>query len=284
MSYHVKIFEEFENDVNGILTYFSFDIDDNLLFMDTRIKLEHLVDDEWVDEYVSTAKFAQVRADPNWRYKGGDESFEEFRDWGPRGKNTFLHDFKKAVEEEKFGPSWNKFIECLVNGHIFSIITSRGHEPKNVRRAFYWLIYNYGLDNFRNLPIENVDKSKSFDDQMIENLLSYHELFGSEPDQVIDSYIELCPVYTISSVAFKKEFGHDTPMELAKKMALRDFNNKVKEYADQIGMRAKYGFSDDDPKFVKAAAEEFMDLKDKHKNIDYSVFDTGGDKKVKKFM
>jgi len=281
---HLKIFEKFVEKDDKKLVYYSFDIDDNLLFMDTKIKLEHLVDGEWIDEFVDTAKFAVVRTDPNWRYKGGDESFEEFRDWGPKGKNTFLFDFKKAVIDEKFGPSWNKFIECLVNGNIFSIITSRGHEPNNVRRAFYWLIYTYGLDNFKDLPIQNVDKSRPFDDQMIENLLKYHELFGSEPDQVIDSYIELCPVYTISSVYCKRKFGHDVSMEDAKKMSLRDFNQMVKGFADDLGVVAEYGFSDDDPRFVKAAAEEFMELKDKNKNINYSVFDTGGDKKVKKYL
>ena len=140
---------------------------------------------------------------------------------------------------------------------------------------------------------------------MINNLLNYHELFGTEPEYVIDEYLDLCPIYTISSPYFKKNFGmgllgttkltedeikagkYSVVGEIAdvsKKIALRDFNEIVEGYASKLGLRAKYGFSDDDPKFVKAAAEEFMELKDKHKNIDYSVFDTGGDKKIKKFM
>lgn len=284
---HIKLFEEFDfkdYEKNNVLHYYSFDIDDNLLHTKTKIVMEHFVDGEWIDEEVDTEKFAQIRTDKDWRFKPGEDSFVNFRDWGPRGKDTFLIDFKYAVENRLFAPSWTKFIECLVNGYIFSIITSRGHSPNNVRRAIYWLIYEYGLDNFKNLPIQNVDKTESFEDQMIQNLLDFHELFGTEPEQVVDSYLELCPIYTISSKEFAEEFygGVKPPPEPAKKRALIEFNNLVQKYADKLGVGAKLGFSDDDHRFVKAALDQFIELKDKHKNIDYSVFDTGGDKTIKK--
>lgn len=279
------LFEEFGNEELKTLKYFSFDVDDNLLYMPTKIHMEHLVDGEWIEESVDTDKFVNVRNDKNnWRYltsQNGDGSFVEFRDWGKSGNNTFLNDFKFAVINKRFAPSWTKFIECLINGNIFSIITSRGHTCNNVRKAIYWLIYEYGLDRFKNLPIKNVDKTESFEDQMIENLLKYHELFDSEPDDIISEYIQLCPIYTISSEEFKEKFGNHPPEE-AKKIALRDFNNLVLEYAKDMGIRAKYGFSDDDPKFIKAAIDEFIELKRKNKNLDYSVFDTGGNRKIKK--
>lgn len=282
---HLKLFEYFKNrdDYRPKLIYSSFDIDDNLLFMNTKIYMEHNVDGEWITEPVDTEKFAQIRSDKSWRYKPGGESFVEFRDWGPKGDDTFLIDFKDAVQTKKFGPSWNNFIECLVNGNLFSIVTSRGHSPKNVRRAIYWLIYEYGLDNFMKFPIQNVDKSNSVEDQMLTNLLKFHQLFGSEPDQVIDQYIELCPIYTIQSPYFKKKFPGLNP-EDAKKAALRDFNMVVKQYAKKLGVEAELGFSDDDPKFVKAAADEFTELGKDNTNIKYSVFDTGGDKKMKKYL
>jgi hypothetical protein len=276
---HLKVFEKFIENDKEPLVYFSFDIDDNLLFMPTEIKMKHLIDGEWVDEYVSTEKFAKIRTLPDWKFS--EESFEGFRDWGPKGNNTFLSDFKNAIIGKKFGPSWTKFIECLVNGNIFSIITSRGHEPSNVRKAFYWLIYEYGLNNFKNLDIKNVDKSSSLEDQMIENLLKYHELFGSNPEQVIDSYIDLCPIYTVTSKYCINKFGNIS-VEEAKKLSLRDFNRMVKRFAKKLGVIAKYGFSDDDPRFVKAAEDEFMNLKDKNKNIEYSIFDTGGNKNIRK--
>lgn len=284
---YLKLFEKFDSqDDDGTkkpLLYFSFDIDDNLLYMPTKIHMEHLVDGNWIEEPVDTEKFAIVRKDKdNWRYSPGDESFVEFRDWGPRGDDTFSHDFKEAIYDGKFGPSWVKFIECLVNGNIFSIVTSRGHSPKNVRRAIEWLIYEYGLNKFKNMNIKNVDKMEDFEEQMINNLLEYHELFGTNPDYVIDQYLELCPIYTISSPEFKERFPGLTA-EQSKKAALRDFNQVVNEYANILGVKAKLGFSDDDPAFVKAAADEFKGFEDIYKNIDYSVFDTGG-KNIKKFM
>jgi hypothetical protein len=282
---NLMLFEEFGNEELKNLTYFSFDVDDNLLYMPTKIHMEHLVDGEWIEEPVDTEKFVTVRNDKaNWRYLAshdGEGSFVEFRDWSEDGDKTFLNDFKYAVLHKRFAPSWAKFIECLVNGHIFSIITSRGHAPDNIRIAIYWLIYQYGLNNFKNLPLKGVDKIESLEDQMIQNLLKYHELFGSEPDDVIMQYIQMCPIYTISSPYFMATYGKYPPEE-AKRVALRDFNKVVKRYADDMGVKAEYGFSDDDPKFIKAAIEEFLELSQKNKNLKYTVFDTGGDRKIKK--
>lgn len=271
---YIKTFENYQSE-NPSLFYYAFDIDDNLIYSPTTILMEHLVDGEWIDVFVDTEQFAVVRTDKDWRFKPGQESFVNFQDWGPNGDDTFIKDFKSAVYNKKFGPSWNKFIECLVNGNIFSIVTSRGHSPKNVRRAFEWLIYEYGLDKFKKYPIKNVDKNESFEDQMIENLLKYHELFGSEPSQVIDEYLEICPIYTVSSKEFFDAFG-ESSVEIAKKRALHDFNKLVKGFAQDLGVRASLGFSDDDPRFVKSALDQFQEMKEKDdKYVKYSIFDTG---------
>jgi hypothetical protein len=271
------------------LKYYSFDIDDNLLYMDTKIVMEHLIDNEWISEDVPTDIFAKVRNDSNWRYKTGtiiipyegkdytlqgQESFINFHDAGSLKDNTFLTAFKHAVLNKKFAPSWKTFIECLINGTIFSIITSRGHSPKNIRRAIYWLIYEYGLDNFKYMKLKNVKEDESFEDQMIKNLLKFNRIFGIEPEQVVDSYIELCPIYTVKSAFFLETFGNFI-VEQAKKIALHDFNKIVHEYATKLDTTAEYGFSDDDPAFVKAAIDQFLELQQTTKNISYSVFDTG---------
>ena len=117
---HIKLFEEFKK--SNSLIYMSFDIDDNLLHTKTTIIMEHLVDGEWIDEEVDTEKFAQIRTDKDWRFKPGEESFINFRDWGPHGDDTFLIAFKYAVENKLFAPSWVKFIECLVNGLEFKTL------------------------------------------------------------------------------------------------------------------------------------------------------------------
>ena len=266
-----------------IFKYYSFDIDDNLLYTNTKIIMKHLVSNEWIDEEVDTVMFADVRNAEGWRYKPGQLSFANFRDWGELKDETFITAFKDAVMNKKFAPSWTTFLECIINGNIFSIITSRGHSPKNIKKALYWLIYEYGLENFKDLQIENVDKEVDFKTQMINNLLKYHSIFGTESHQVIDYYIELCPIYTVSSDYFIEKYGIMT-VEDSKKVALLEFNTLVNKYANNLGINVEYGFSDDDPKFVKAAMDQFLELRLSTKNVTYSVFDTGGDRKVKKVM
>jgi len=267
---------------NNKFKYYSFDIDDNLLYTDTKIIMEHLVNNEWVDEEIGTQKFAEVRNVEGWRYKPGQLSFANFRDWGHLKDEAFITVFKDAVLNKKFGPSWTTFLECLINGNIFSIVTSRGHSPKNIRKALYWLIYEYGLNNFKDLKIQNINKEEDFKTQMINNLLKFHKIFKTESHQVIDFYIDLCPIYCISSNEFSEKFGI-MPAEEAKKFALQDFNDLVNSYANKLKINVEYGFSDDDPKFVKAAIDQFLELKLSTKNVTYSVFDTGK-KVVKKVM
>lgn len=282
----IKRFNSFINESfdGKCLRYYAFDIDDSLLFLDTVIHMDKKVGDKWVPEDVSTEKFAIVRNDKvNWRISDNNpnNAFVEFRDIGKRGDNTFVEDFKKAVIAKKFAPSWKKFIECLVNGYVFAIVTSRGHKPDNVRRAIEWMIYDYGLDNFKNLDLQSIDHDESLEDQMINNLLSYHDLFGTDPGNVIEEYLNCCVIYTVSSPDFVKKFG-DLPVEQAKKAALKDFTEIAYQYARKIGCKAKLGFSDDDPRFVTSAIDTFLDLNKWYKKkIEFSVFDTGGNKMKK---
>lgn len=267
-------YNEFVNEMfNGkSLIYYSFDVDDNLIFAKTKIHMDKKEGEDWVPVDLSTEEFAVFRNKDNYRIRNGvpDEAFSEFRDFGPRGDDAFFLDFQEAVKTKKLGPSWNKFIECLVNGYIFAIITSRGHSVYNVQRTIEWVLYESGV--FTDEMI----------DEMITNLLGYNELFGDDPDSVIDEYLSKCPVYCISSPEFKEKLGN-YDANTAKKVALRDFTRIVNGYANKLGCKAKLGFSDDDPKFVSSAIDEFTDLTTKNKNIDFTVFDTGGKgmKKIK---
>jgi hypothetical protein len=62
-----------------------------------------------------------VRGDSdNWRILNGDPSAasSEFQDNGPRGKEAFLLDVKKAITENRYAPAWEDFIECLTSGDV----------------------------------------------------------------------------------------------------------------------------------------------------------------------
>ena len=69
------------------LLYYAFDWDDNILYMPTKIHMEHKIDGEWIPESVSTHQFSMVRGDSeNWRILSGNPevAFSEFRDNGSR--------------------------------------------------------------------------------------------------------------------------------------------------------------------------------------------------------
>lgn len=267
-----------------IMKYYAFDVDDNLLIMPTVIHMEHLVDGEWVLEDISTEKFAKIRNDnENWRllsdisklnmklsdeYKEGTASYIEFRDYGPRGENAFLEDMKQAIETESFGPSWNKFIECLISGSIFAIITARGHESNTLRKGVEYIIENILTTEQKN--------------EMASNLIAYKDMFIKNFDimkeygfnSLVSNYLDSCEFIGVSSPTFAKKYGGTVlNPEEAKKKALNDFINKINSYGEQIGAQVKLGFSDDDVKTVNNVKKYFNEINNLY-NISFSVYNT----------
>ena len=246
---YLKTFEnhytEQEKNENSYILYYALDWDDNILNMPTVIHMERLVDGEWVPTTVSTAEFAEVRGDSeNWRL--GAEPFSEFRDFGPRGDNAFLEDMKTAISKGKYGPAWDDFIECLVNGSLFAIITARGHEPAAMRKGVEWIIDNV------------LTKEQQY--EMYDNLGKFLYLFNGNtkfdrvlrgiPSQsiVVRDYLNHCEYVGVSSLS---RGGSPANPEAAKEDVLMEFKDKINKYAASIGREAKIGFSDDDLKNVK---------------------------------
>jgi hypothetical protein len=228
------------------LLYYAFDWDDNILMMPTKILMEKRVGDEWIEEYVSTAEFAEVRGDvENWRVNYS-KAFDEFRDNGPRGDNAFLEDVITAISQRRLGPAWGDFLECIVNGSVFAIITARGHESPSMKRGVEWI-----LDNV-------LTESQIF--EMYNNLRKFEYFYGTEEDSsrilrgnpsqnpLVQSYLNSCEFVGVSSPS---RGGSPANPEKAKEEALLIFKQKVNDYAQRIGRTAKIGFSDDDLKNVK---------------------------------
>ena len=243
----IKRFNQYisENKDSDYLLYYAFDWDDNILNMPTVIHMEHLVNGDWEPKDVSTAEFAEVRGDKeNWRTQ--EDAFSEFRDNGPRGVNAFLEDVKKAISMKRFGPAWNDFIECLTNGSIFAIITARGHEPEGMRLGIDWIVDNV-------LTEEQLYS-------MYNNLLKFAYLFKQDTEQerilkgqpskngLVKMYLDTCDFVGVSAPS---RGGSPSNPEKAKEEALLEFQSKVNNFAEQLGMNAKIGFSDDDLKNVK---------------------------------
>ena len=241
----IKKFNQFisESNETGVLLYYAFDWDDNILRMPTLIRLEKRVGDEWVPTDVSTAEFAEVRSDKDYRLlnQSPDEAFANFRDTGPFGPSIFLEDTKKAVSEGRFAPAWDDFIECLSNGSLFAIITARGHESESMRKGVEWIIDNV------------LSEEQLY--QMYNNLLKFAYFYNLSEDrerilkgvpsqnELVKAYLDNCDFVGVSAPS--RGGSPDNP-EKAKEDALLEFKSKVDRFAGQLGMKAMIGFSDDD--------------------------------------
>ena len=272
------------------LRLYGFDWDDNILEMPTKIYLKANNGDVIG---MSTEDFAEYRSEIGvkpFKYKkniivGFDNN--PFRDFS--ASDTFLKDTKKALEKNKTAPSFRKFKENLIYANPFSIITARGHDPKVIRK---------GVRMFVDLVFDSNEK-----DEMVDNIISMFEhekLFSKhflnklktlDDNQIIDLYLdEKGDYYPVSSKEFGLKFGLDTSggasnPEHAKKVALFDFINK---YDDLISsgkyVSASLGFSDDDPKNIKAMIEFVKDeLSRIYPNVKFTIYDTSekGYKQIK---
>ena len=242
----IKKFGQFilENTDSGILLYYAFDWDDNILRMPTMIRLENKVGDQWVPTDVSTAEFAEVRGDKdNWRLlnQSGDDAFANFRDNGPMGGDIFLEDVKRAISAGRFAPAWGDFIECLSNGSLFAIITARGHESETMRRGVEWIIDNVLTEQQIFEMYNNLLKFSYFYDISTEA----DRLLKGTPSQneLVRLYLDNCDFVGVSAPS--RGGTPDNP-EKAKEETLLSFKSKIDRFAGQLGMKAMIGFSDDD--------------------------------------
>jgi hypothetical protein len=255
----IKKFDHFisESRESDYLLYYAFDWDDNILNMPTKIHMEHLVDGEWVPTSVSTADFANFRNDKeNWRVDY-NVAFVDFRDQGERGDKAFLEDAKTAISQGKLGPAWDDFIECLSNGSIFAIITARGHEAPAMRMGIEWIIDNILTEEQLYQMYNQLMKySYFFGDTNVEN----ERILRGQPSKnsLISSYLDSCEYVGVSSPS---RGGSPANPEKAKEDALLDFKAKVNDYAKNVGISAKIGFSDDDLGNVKHIEDLIDNLK-----------------------
>jgi hypothetical protein len=269
----IKKYKKFINEyVNtDVLKYYIFDIDDNLLFMETPLHFQHFENGKWVNKDITPQEFADVRKKypndymDNNEWKGDAKfSFIEFRDFGPRGSKAFLEDVKKSIEHKRFGPSWETFLQVLKEGRLFAIVTTRGHEPSTIRSAVQYIIDNI---------LTQEEK-----DEMIQSIENFNKIFEIVTDDVIKQYLDECYFIGLFSQAFLDEFHYSpkgSKLNQGKQDAINKFVNYVREYAKRTKLPLKIGFSDDDKNFSTAAKELFMKME---KSLDFPenfyVFDT----------
>ena len=245
---------------------YSFDWDDNILFMPTQIYLEKRVGKGWVPISVSTEEFREVRKEMGklYRYVDNDpmKSFKDFRSY-----DSFIKDTNEALRKQAFGPSFDKFKEALCYGSDFSIITARGNPPQAIKDTIKIIIDTILTEEERG--------------QMIANLHGVS----------IDQYLNLQDYYPVSSDEFMEKFGVEstsTEPEIAKTLALKSFVDRVVKAVDKIKDDSEYtgisiGFSDDDLGNVETAERYIQEtLKGLYPDVRFLVYDTSDPENPKK--
>lgn len=257
---------------------YSFDWDDNILIMPTRIHLDYNINSNniadlgsegntmWVPVSVSTEQFRSIRhkLGTEFRYLNNDilQSFKDFRDY-----NAFIEDTKRALSFNKLGPSFQKFREALISGSDFSIITARSNPPKAIKEGIKVII---------------------------NNALSYAERKEMEKNLnglTIDEYLNLQDYHPVSSQEFAKQFGLEsvgTNPEEGKKIAFKSFVDRVVSQISKIKDDDEFegisvGFSDDDLGNVEVVENLIRnELKKLYPEINFIVYDTSDPKDTKK--
>jgi hypothetical protein len=247
---------------------YSFDWDDNILIMPTRIHLDYNLNNSgiWAPVSVSTEQFRTIRhkLGTEFRYVNDDilQAFKDFRDY-----DAFINDVKYALDRHNYGPSFNKFKEAVINGCDFSIITARSNPPQAIKE---------GIKIF----IERV-LTKNEIEEMTNNLNGL----------TIDGYLNLQDYHPVSSQEFTQKFGllvSGTSPEEGKKIAFKSFVDRVVQQISTIKDNESFGgisvgFSDDDLGNVEVVEELIkVELKNLYPEIDFIVYDTSDPKDTKK--
>ena len=259
------------------LSYYSFDWDDNILHMSTPIHMDKLVEGIWQPLSVSPAEFAIVRNDINYRNRDNNpyKAYEEFRDMGPRGNQSFLLDVKTAIQDSKFGPSWDKFIQCLVEGSIFALVTARGHEYQTLKNGVKYIIDNCLTKEQGDLMYKNCHKFLTY----FENKTMVRENTNLSNTNLINYYLDKCKFYGVGfpfSTSFNNEFKLDPSIKIeeAKKIALEKFLNICNNYGLKSKKYVSVGFSDDDKKNVEHVKKFFEFKSTIYEHMKLNVYDT----------
>ena len=264
----LKVLKEYE-EKEIPMKYYAFDWDDNLMFMPTKI---YLVDEDGEEVGMGTEDFAEYRTmigKKPFEYEGHIiENFAEepFRDFKEGGDKKFLRDIMTAELAEN--AAWPDFVEAINNGSLFAIITARGHKPSTLMLGVKKLIDSNrgGIDS----------------DALYQSLIKMRKNIGKEPqdkETEIMKYLKMCRFYPVSYGA-----GSAANPEEAKIKAMTEFKNYVMRLADHLNLKVAkkveneignkfvpmIGFSDDDPRNVRAMSKGVKDVK---------IFTTHGGKK-----
>jgi hypothetical protein len=250
-------YKEDRNARQGGRSFYFFDLDDNILFMDTKIMLFHKATGEeiqlssgelarHVSDIGKTGKYRDYSVDPD----DATGSYRNFRDRKipllrhlAGEKQSIETDLEKALEKPEWdwhGPSWNHFFYAVLNGRPLSIITARGHKPRTIKRTL--------------------------------NILYRRGLLLKKPN--------ILTIFPVSNPELRRELGDadlKTPIAQLKKKALHlSVERAFKKYG--YNPYHRFGISDDDPHNLDAIKDTLIEIKRKYPRNAFFLIDSSGGK------
>ena len=222
-------------------SFYIFDFDDNIVHTGSLTYIYHKETGE--ELALSSSEFVKSRIEIGNTGPYQDyfidptpmKSFQRFGDHEQTGHFPFLEDLKEAVKEPDWkGPSWQRFEKAVTRDRTMAIVTARGHHPDRIAEGIHWLA------DQGHLP--------------------------KRPD--------IHTIYAVTSPQTKDLIRWTGPdlISAMKKQALHHFIEAVyNEFGHAPAHR--FGFSDDDPKYIRSTRQKFYDLKQRNPHHSFFLYE-----------
>ena len=235
---------------DGSLSFYFFDVDDNLLFLSTKL---YLWNGETKSERpISSGEFAAVegqlgRPGDMQAWATRPETFRDCQDLAgvSADQQTFVLDVTSAVEgSTKWqGPSWPLLVHAAEKQRPIAIISARGHAPPTIEAG-------------------------------LKKLVELGQLAAVPP---------ILGIYTVANPGVLQALGvTDTAMTIPSRKRLA-IKNGVETALERYGSKPphRFGMSDDDPRNVVLAISAMRDCKQTYPDKRFFVINTNGTERVK---
>ena len=131
------------SDLDKSRSFYLFDIDDNLLFLPTRLYLWNAERKE--EKSIDSGEFARIQNElgraGQWQaWSTRPDTYRDFRDRPgiPAEQQPFIADLVKAIDGAANwrGPSWPLLLHVAKNQRAIAMVTARGHEPTTIEGSW----------------------------------------------------------------------------------------------------------------------------------------------------
>lgn len=235
---------------DGSVSFYFFDIDDNLLFLPTKLYLWNA--EIQAEEAISSGEFAGVQnllgRPGKWQaWAVREETFRDFRDRPdlPAAEQAFVKDLLAAAADSTpwQGPSWALLAHAAAAQRPVAMVTARGHEPTTIEAGLHALV------------------ERGF-------LPAVPPILG---------------IYTVTNPGVRERLGAGDPamtIPSIKKLAIKDAVDRALALHGSAPPH-RFGMSDDDPNNVVLAISAMRDCKLKYPDKRFFVINTNHDEFVK---